>query len=180
LYCVPHLVVHHRRVPHAVTQGITREHSPPTGGSSSSGHSSVAITGGGGGGGGVLVFLHFFAPPAASAVALGQLQLPEQDLVPAAVEPGASVHTTNNDTDWTKTKQSRTSLVHDTGLANGRHAKRHATLPTWRGRPRAGSTPPRPTAAAPGAWRGTGPPTCSTLCASRARGPSKPKTTTTT
>jgi hypothetical protein len=41
-----------------------------------------------------------------------------------------TVHTTNNDTDWTKTKQSRTSLVHDTGLANGRHAKRHATLPT--------------------------------------------------
>jgi hypothetical protein len=42
---------------------------------------------------------------------------------------GARVHTTNNGTDWTKTKQSRTSLVHDTGLTNERHAKRHANPP---------------------------------------------------
>jgi hypothetical protein len=42
----------------------------------------------------------------------------------------ARVHTTNNDTDWTKTKQSHASLAHDAGLTNGRHAKRHATPPT--------------------------------------------------
>ena len=40
------------------------------------------------------------------------------------------VDTTNNNTDWTKTIQSHTSLVHDAWLTNGRHAKRHATLPT--------------------------------------------------
>ena len=39
------------------------------------------------------------------------------------------VHTTNNIPDWTKTKQSHTSLVHDTGLTNGHPSKRHATQP---------------------------------------------------
>jgi hypothetical protein len=53
---------------------------------------------------------------------------------PANADPltYARVHTTNNDTDWTKTKQSRASLVHDTGLTNGHPSKRHATLPTVR------------------------------------------------
>jgi hypothetical protein len=42
------------------------------------------------------------------------------------------VNTTNNNTDWTKKKQSDMSLVHDTGLNNGHPSKRHATLPTER------------------------------------------------
>jgi hypothetical protein len=41
----------------------------------------------------------------------------------------ARVDTTNNNADWTKTKQSHTSLVHDTGLANGHRSQRHAALP---------------------------------------------------
>jgi hypothetical protein len=41
----------------------------------------------------------------------------------AAAEAAARVDTTNNNTDWTKTKQSHTSLVHDTGLTNGHQAK---------------------------------------------------------
>jgi hypothetical protein len=49
---------------------------------------------------------------------------------PAYTVSSARVDTTNNDTDRTKKKQSRASLVHDTGLANGRHAILHATLPT--------------------------------------------------
>jgi hypothetical protein len=40
----------------------------------------------------------------------------------------ARVDTTNNNSDWTKTKRRRTPLVHDTGLTNGRHAKLHTTL----------------------------------------------------
>jgi hypothetical protein len=44
--------------------------------------------------------------------------------------PPVRVDTTNNNTDWTKKEQSHTSLVHDTGLANGHPSKRHATLST--------------------------------------------------
>jgi hypothetical protein len=40
------------------------------------------------------------------------------------------VDTTNTITDWTKTTQSHASLVHDTGLTNGRHAKLRTTLPS--------------------------------------------------
>ena len=53
--------------------------------------------------------------------------------------PAARVDTTNNNTDWTKTKPSHASLVRDTGLTNGRHAKRHATLPP----PASAMRPPR-------------------------------------
>jgi hypothetical protein len=51
----------------------------------------------------------------------------------ASSPPAARVDTTNNNTDWTKKKQSRTSLVHDIGLTNGQPSKRHATLPTGGG-----------------------------------------------
>jgi hypothetical protein len=36
---------------------------------------------------------------------------------------GEGRHTTNSNTDWTKTKQSPTSLVHATGLTNGHPSK---------------------------------------------------------
>jgi hypothetical protein len=38
-------------------------------------------------------------------------------------DTGVRVDPTNNDIDWTKKKQGHTSLVHDTGLPNGRHSK---------------------------------------------------------
>jgi hypothetical protein len=47
----------------------------------------------------------------------------------AAVVAAARVHAASNLTDWTETKQSHASLVHDTGLTNGLHAKRHTALP---------------------------------------------------
>ena len=39
------------------------------------------------------------------------------------------VDTTNNNADWTKTKQGLTLLIHDTRLTNGRHATLHTALP---------------------------------------------------
>ena len=51
----------------------------------------------------------------------------------SAMSCGAGVEgrldTTNNNTDWTKTRQGLTSLVHDTWLTNGRRAKLRTTLP---------------------------------------------------
>jgi hypothetical protein len=49
------------------------------------------------------------------------------------------VDTTNNNTDWTKTIQSHTSLVHDARLTNPHHAKRHATNPPYQTRTRSRS-----------------------------------------
>jgi hypothetical protein len=54
-------------------------------------------------------------------------QMPDGPIFTGVGRAAARVHTTNNDTDWTKTKRSHASLAHDAGLANGRHAKRHAT-----------------------------------------------------
>jgi hypothetical protein len=55
---------------------------------------------------------------------------------------GRKLDTTNNNTDWTKTTQSHTSLVHDTGLTNGNPVKRHAALPALGSTPFTRVTPP--------------------------------------
>jgi hypothetical protein len=60
----------------------------------------------------------------------GGVRPSSSDTRPAAT---ARVDTTKTVTDWTKTKQSHASLVHDTGLANGHHSKIHTTLLTGGG-----------------------------------------------
>jgi hypothetical protein len=45
------------------------------------------------------------------------------------MESAMRVDTTNNNTDWTKTKQGLAPLVHDIWLTNERHATLHTTLP---------------------------------------------------
>jgi hypothetical protein len=74
------------------------------------------------------------------------------------------VHSTNNDSQWTTKKRSRPSLARDTGLANGRHAKRHATQPSL-----ATHNPP----SLPGI-RATPPPPRALRSARTRRGPTRP------